>query len=352
MRLKHDFHTPSRRTALKFLALGAAAAMATESSTASAEPPLVRLKTKSIFRMWIKGNHRHIVSNDIPGHLVGKFPDRGCPNTIQAQNFHFRMELHPKHNGQLMPLAQRDGAPIIFGVALDGAPFDPGTAMYWHGNRHWAISAMTSRRGDLGFDNSHAHVQPYGPYHYHGVPTELIYHLHGWGKVCLIGYAADGFPIYGPWGYTNAKSAESDIKMLRASYRLKQGNRPNPPDGPGGQYDGTYTSDFDYVPGLGDLDKANDRYGVTPEYSAGTYYYVITESFPFVPRFFVGTPDRSFYKGPPKGRFGPPGGGPGRPGGPGFGGFGRGPGGGGPGGFGGGPGGFGGGSFDPPGNGQ
>ena len=53
----------------------------------------------------------------------------------------------------------------------------------------------------------------------------------------------------------------------------------------------------------------NGRSGVTAEYPGGTYHYVITASYPFVPRCFAGTPDASFQKGPP-------GGGPGRPGGP------------------------------------
>ena len=45
---------------------------------------------------------------------------------------------------------------------------------------------------------------------------------------------------------------------------------------------------------------------MTPEYPDGTYYYVATDSFPFIPRFFHGKPDKSFEK-----QMGPPPGGPG-----------------------------------------
>lgn len=55
---------------------------------------------------------------------------------------------------------------------------------------------------------------------------------------------------------------------MRSSYRLKEGRRPRQ-DGPGGRFDGTYTPDFKYVAGTGDLDEANGRTGVTPEHSDG-----------------------------------------------------------------------------------
>jgi len=122
----------------------------------------------------------------------------------------------------------------------------------------------------------------------------------------LIGYAADGFPIYAEYGHTKADDASSPLKKLRPSYNLKKGNRPKGDDGPGGKYDGTFVQDYEFAKGGGDLDECNGRTGVTPEYSDGTYYYVVTDSFPFIPRFFRGTPDSSFER-----RMGPPPGGPG-----------------------------------------
>jgi hypothetical protein len=99
---------------------------------------------------------------------------------------------------------------------------------------------------------------------------------------------------------------------MKSSYRLKPGARPAQAGGPGGAYDGRFTQDFEYVQGAGDLDECNGRFGVTPEFPAGTYYYCISAEFPFVARLWRGTPDPSFQKagGPPGGR---PGGFPGRP---------------------------------------
>ena len=46
--------------------------------------------------------------------------------------------------------------------------------------------------------------------------------------------------------------------------------------------------------GLGDLDECNGRSGVTPEFPNGTYYYVISNSFPFIGRCLQGTPSTDF----------------------------------------------------------
>ena len=137
-------------------------------------------------------------------------------------------------------------------------------------------------------------------------PTGLIDRFGDGKKMILIGYAADGFPIYQHYGYAEA-DIRSDIKKLKSSYRLKEGKRPS---GPGGKYDGTFVQDYEYVSGAGDLDQCNGHTGVTPEYLSGTYYYVITSEFPFIPRCYRGTPDDSFRRrgpgpGGPRGR--PPG---------------------------------------------
>ena len=59
--------------------------------------------------------------------------------------------------------------------------------------------------------------------------------------------------------------------------------------------------DYEYSAGLGQLDECNGRRGVTPEFPNGSYHYVLTDSFPFIPRCFRGTPDTSFVRGPPGG---------------------------------------------------
>ncbi len=238
-----------------------------------------------------RGDKRIVESNDIPNHSTGPFPNPQNPNRISPQHFHFEMPLHPKETGEFMPLGRYN-----FGVALNGVKFDPGTAEFWRNDPSlgWREEAIVDGRGRLGMDKNNAHVQPDGAYHYHGIPTGLIRKLNGEGKMVQVGWAADGFPIYGPLAYKDAKDSKSELVEMKSSYRLKSGTRPSGNEGPGGRYDGKYTRDFEFVKDSGDLDEANGRTGVTPEFPDGTYYYVLTKDFPYVPRFFRGTPDASF----------------------------------------------------------
>ncbi len=237
------------------------------------------------------GAMRIISANGIPNHVTGQFPNRGNPNSISSKHYEFHVPLDLKVAAK--PTSSRIA---WFGVALNGVPFEPGTAEFWNGNTNWVHEAIGGS-SNLGLDQNNAHVQPNGAYHYHSLPTGLIAKLGGDGKqMVLVGWAGDGFPIYTSYGHAIANDARSPLKKMRSSYRVKQGGRPGNPAGPGGKYNGEFSADFEYVSGAGDLDECNGRFGVTPEFPRGIYHYYITEEFPFVSRLWRGTPDRSFMK--------------------------------------------------------
>ena len=275
----------------------------------------------------VQGEHRVVDSNGIPDHEVGSFPGKGNPNGIREQDYHFVMPVSPKPANAPIELVRQP-----FGVALNGVLFDPGTAEYYRNDRssEWNYEALSGEI-DLGLDDHHGHVQPNGAYHYHGLPTGIFERLSGGEKrMTLIGWAADGYPIYGLYGYEDPTNSGSPVVELRSSYRLKEGRRDGGAGSPRGDHDGTFTLDYEYQEGQGDLDECNGRYGVTPEFPDGTYHYVLTKDYPFIPRMFHGEPDQSFLRrgGPeggrgmgPEGRppnpFGPPPVGPRGPRGPG-----------------------------------
>ncbi len=289
----------------------------------------------------VRGDFRYITANGIPDHEPGVFPNPGNPNAISEQKYEFKMPVHPKAN----EAAKHVQGPNLFGVALNGVPFDPGTAEMWNGNFQWKYEALTGGL-NLGLDSSNGHVQPGGKYHYHALPTGMIDRISvDKQKMVLVGYAADGFPIYSQYGYTDPNDVKSGVRKMKGSYKVKDGERPA--GAPPGKYDGKFAADWEYVKGQGDLDDCNGRMGATLEYPEGTYHYYITEDYPFIPRAFRGEPDASFRKMDGRGPRGGPGGGPGfgpPSRGPGFGP----PGGGGPGGPGGPGGGFGGEPGGPP----
>src|SRR6185295_7720913 len=159
-----------------------------------------------------------------------------------AQEYHFEMPLNPKAADEARQLRG-----YLFGVAVNGVVFDPGTAEIWQpgdtivsrpgpGTRMgpgvdrskvWNYQGMG--RMNLGIDSSHAHVQPTGAYHYHGLPTGFIDRLKKAHvaeslrdsdskrtktetseptAMLLIGYAADGYPFYAEYGHEKAGDAK------------------------------------------------------------------------------------------------------------------------------------------------
>lgn len=256
-------------------------------------------------------NVRIITANNIPEHLVGRFPNAGNPNTIRPQSKKYTIDLTPKQSGK--QISAKGGA---FGILFSGVEVDPFTNEFFSShkgiNREWNINALTSSL-NLGTDCNNAHVQPSGKYHYHGTPNAYLEQLGVDGKKMVkVGYAADGFPIYYKYGYDD----QGKLVELTSGYQLKAGNRGG--DGvtaPDGVYDGTYFQDYEFVDSISLLDACNGRVGKTPE-SESEYYYVITDNFPSSPLCFSGTPSTDFRigggMGDPGGRSGM-GGPPGRP---------------------------------------
>jgi len=181
------------------------------------------------------------------------------------------------------------------GYALNGIPIDPATAGTCNDSGNncamappsagtWDIEALGQSNFKFGTDSNNAHVQPQGTYHYHGIPEGFVTKLSNGNKtMTLIGWAADGFPIYARYGYTVATDASSAIKVVTSSYRTKttpDANRPAT-----SLYAmGTFKQDYEYVAGLGDLDECNGRTGVTPEFPKGIYHYYATDTYPYLQR--------------------------------------------------------------------
>ena len=99
----------------------------------------------------------------------------------------------------------------------------------------------------------------------------------------IIGFAYDGNPIYGPFGYLDPLDATSAIRRQSSSYSLK-GSRSNGPSISNYPL-GTFVDDYEYTHKSGSLDENNGRFCVTPEFPKGTYAYFITIDSNQVPKF-------------------------------------------------------------------
>lgn len=236
------------------------------------------------------GGRRSVTANGLPDHPIGIFPNPGNMETLSAQRIRDSMPLLPVATGAI---TRKGGPRVLTGYLLNGIKIDPGTAGTCNdAGTHcpmgpsfgaWNIEAMGQSSFNYGTDESNAHVQPSGAYHYHGMPEAFIQKLNKGKSMTLIGWAADGFPIYARYGYAVANDANSGVKVVTGSYRTKaqpDANRPSTKV----YAMGTFTQDYEYVAGLGDLDECNGRTGVTPEFPKGIYHYYATDTYPYLQR--------------------------------------------------------------------
>lgn len=245
------------------------------------------LSIDNLMQESVSGTTRTIISNGIPEHDVGAFPNRNNPNTIKARNYEFKMTTVPGQAGRIT-LSDR----WYWGVAMNGVPFEAQTAEFWQGERGgWNYDALGGAL-PLGLDANNAHVQPTGAYHYHGLPIGLMQALNWKANKHSpqIGWAADGYPVYALTG-----DLGDGVKMLVSSYQLKAGERPGGSNNPAGKYDGTFNQDWEYVANSGDLDECNGTVTYSTEFPNGTYAYFLTKDHPFLSRCWTGTPNRSFF---------------------------------------------------------
>ena len=207
---------------------------------------------------------------------------------------------------------------VVSGVALAQGPGGggPGGGGGASGDGIWRRNAYFGEFQT--FDTCLGHQPGSGQYHYHVTPVCLRAQLgdnittlrngrtgptyaeqtSGWHHSPILGWALDGYPIYGPYGYSVATDSTSPIKRLKSGFQLRSiATRTSLPSwslpnhsgisqnlsasqyGPqvSTQYPlGRYLEDYDWVSGTGDLDQYNGRFAVTPEFPQGTYAYYTT----------------------------------------------------------------------------
>jgi hypothetical protein len=254
-------------------------------------------------------NNVFIHTKGIPSYPTGPFLD-GNPSQAEDQDAIFKFPLNPTQNSGT-PTATTMGNIGVFinGVALfdyrDGVawnpatnslcggpgnppcPGGPGATMDW--NRDAILAEMS------GFDCSKGHPAM-GNYHHHQNPSAFDLDLNVVSTICnlydadglyaidstqhspLIGFAYDGFPIYGAYGYANTDGT-GGIVRIKSSYQLKTtrgtGMVPSVTTWPLG----TFREDYEFIDHSGQsdyLDEHNGRFCVTPEYPNGIYCYFAT----------------------------------------------------------------------------
>lgn len=271
----------------------------------------------SVFYEYKENNQRVVYSNNYPNHDF-------CYNStrIPVPNYRvYKFDVEPKLSGTTTSVTRENGRPAnYFGIAMNGVAMMPAPATPFifentstgEYNWDWVFEPTTNigvERDFVGLDCASAHVNTSTGYHYHGNMYEYVEELKPGisttedvpDEVLQVGWASDGFPIL----YKFGPDKEGNVKQLQPSFQLKSGLRPG--DGisaPCGPYSGKYTNDFEFIAGKGDLDECNGiSASVTLTTSQGTetfeYYYVVTASFPQIPRCMKGNFSSDFQNSSP-----------------------------------------------------
>lgn len=256
-------------------------------------------------------NWVYVNATGIPAYPTGIFTGDGNPNQAGNQNAIYRLPLAPTANTGT-PTATGAGNIGIFinGVSIfdfrDGVAWNNSTGALCGGpgnppcpggpaaTQAWNRDAIWAEK--LGFDCAKGH--PAGTnYHHHQNPSAFKYDINVISTICntydseglytinstqhspLIGFAYDGFPIYGAYGYTNTDGT-GGISRMKSGYQLRnQTTRTNGPAVNATYFNGYFREDYEFISHPGDptyLDEHNGRFCITPEYPSGTYCYFAT----------------------------------------------------------------------------
>lgn len=283
-------------------------------STPINETTLANVQTVQYSSNWV-----YVTATGVPSYITGPFMD-GNPSLATNQNAIFKMPLNPAQNTGTATATNGGNIGIfINGVALfdyrDGVAWNPSTNALCGGpgnppcpggpgaSMSWNRDAIPAEKA--GFDCSKGHPAM-GNYHHHQNPSAFKLDLTVISNVCdlydadglyvidstvhspLIGYAYDGFPIYGAYGFKNTDGT-GGITRIKSGYQLRNitartiwADGTDVPDGPVVSTTfplGYFREDYEFVSHGGQedyLDIHNGRVCVTPEYPNGIYCYFTT----------------------------------------------------------------------------
>lgn len=252
----------------------------------------------------------YVAATGIPAYITGPFQD-GNPSLATAQNKIFKFPVTPTQNtGTQTATTGGNIGVFINGVALfdyrDGVAWSTSTNSLCGGpgfspcaggpgtTQAWNRDAIPAERA--GFDCAKAHPAM-GNYHHHQNPSAFNLDLNVVSTICatypadglyvinstqhspLLGFAYDGFPIYGAYAYANTNGTGA-ISRMKSSYQLRTNTtRTNGPAinqvvGTQTLFNGYFREDYEYVAHPGDatyLDANNGRICNTPEYPISLY---------------------------------------------------------------------------------
>lgn len=296
----------------------------------------------------------YLKTSGLGQHTMGPWQNGAFPNLPKNQNVLYRIPRNPT----VHTTTNLTGLGAI-GYFVDGvAMFDSRDGFVWtgsaesgNGTGYWNREAYVNEGAT--FDPGYAHQEQTGTHHYHANPIALRYLLgdhvdfnattktysESTNAVTkhspILGWVRDGYPLYGPYGYSSASNSASGLRRMISGFVLRNGqsgtdnltntlratlpawakrlyNTDQTGATPLSTYPvSRYMEDYAYLGDLTnsltgtnyqkgvnfDLDEYNGRWCVTPEFPGGTYAYFVSMSSNGTP-VFPNNIGRAFYGNP------------------------------------------------------
>ncbi|MFT6166485.1 MAG: hypothetical protein ACJAV5_000145 [Vicingaceae bacterium] len=270
-------------------------------------------------RVEYSANYVYVTTQGIPSYPTGPFLD-GNPSLASAQNAIYQIPRIPVQNTGTPQSTVGDNIGVfVNGVSLfdyrDGVAWNPNTNALCGGpgnpmcpggpqaTMDWNRDAIPAEM--VGFECSKGHPAM-GNYHHHQNPSAFNLDKVVLSNICnlyaanglylidstvyspLIGFAYDGFPIYGAYAFADTNGT-GGITRMKSGYSLRNiATRTTSPtagtvtSGPvvvsSTYFLGYFREDYEFIASTATdvLDEHNGRFCVTPEYPNGTYAYFAT----------------------------------------------------------------------------
>ena len=262
-------------------------------------------------------------SNNIPNHDVGGNTTTGkdFASHVQENTNAYELTVPRNPTKQSVPtyVQKIAGMLTLNGILLNGVDLDMDSAFCYHPDINAPLNIGLGTRQQCGLNADWYAVPANNPdtvtldeftghafdgrYHYHG-DNDGLSHVESSDKLSfnsedveasgspVIGFAPDGFPIYGHYFYDEEIA---ELRKVKSSWLTYTTERVTPQDSTieapsiDTHERGLFVEDWYFEQSSGDLDECN---GMTDAY--GNYGYYYTEEYPYGPICSMGQPDPSF----------------------------------------------------------
>jgi hypothetical protein len=234
--------------------------------------------------IYYDNNNVYISSSSIPNYDITKIDTENGENPVRNVSATYNV---PRISLSGVTSAPEQLGDVTVAVTVTGLPlYNTKNTTSYNSDGVWNYNSGYQERTKR-LNGILAHTNNDGLVYTH-VPTSDMFDSTTWGDSSshsgIIGWAFDGLPIYGPYGYTeyyaNGQVKNNTITNVKSSYELRPGLRDS---GPGGAHTGLFVEDYRWNSALsstpGYADRYNTRYGVTPDSpTTPIRYYVATIS--------------------------------------------------------------------------